>query len=262
MAPMPPANDDSVFYIERISQYVSIPPAALGDPLPAVCASVYSPLLLTYFSPVKGIVLGYEDVRLSDQEPRSKSSSSSKKSKKRRHRDQQDAEEEEAEQENGTVLLQQIDEYTAPFVWASASLLVWKPRDGAWIMATLTHQSATHITLSHLNTFPVSVLADQLPKGWTWHAVQAGRMKKGWDGRVADAGGWWVDGEGGKVGAEGKEFRVRIVEWDAKGGMGKGRGGMKISGSLLGAGERGKGKGRVDAGASSTNAEVMQVDSD
>ncbi|KAF1956354.1 hypothetical protein CC80DRAFT_593812 [Byssothecium circinans] len=280
MAPIPPDTaSDSVFYIERISQYVSLPPASLTTPLPAICASVFSPLLLTYFAPVKGVVLGFEDVRLSDSEPRSRIAPA--KSKKRRHRSEAAAAESAADEEEEntghgmgeTVLLRQIDEYTAPFVWATASLLVWRPKEGDWITATLTHQSATHVTLSHLNTFPVSVLREQLPRSWRWHAEEAGRKTKGWDGRIADLGGWWVDGEGLKVGEGldldgGKEMRVRIREWDARGGMGKGRGGMKIEGSMMTVEEervgREKGKGRADGRDRETggvvDGEVMEVE--
>lgn len=122
------------------------------------------------------------------------------------------------------------DEYVAPYLWASATLLVWRPELDFYISATLTHQSATHVTLAHLNTFAVTVLKEHLPMGWEWHATAAGRKKKGFDGRIADEGGVWVDGEGVQV-EKGREMNVRVREWDVRGGKGKGV--LRVDGSLL-----------------------------
>lgn len=230
MAPIPPqTTSSSLLHIERISQYVSLSPSSLNNPLPAICASIFSPLLLSYFPPARGIVLAYEDVELSDRAPGSKSSSRSS---------------------NGEgLLLQHVDEYTAPYLWATASFLILRPVANAHIKGNVTHQSKTHITLSHLNTFPISITKDNLPTSWQWHSQQAGLVKKGWDGRLQDEGGWWVDGEGEKV--EG-ELEVRITDFDGRmDGRGKGRGGvLRIEGSLLSLEEerakrQGKGKGKA-----------------
>ena len=210
MAPIP---SDSLLFTERISQYVSLPPAALASPLPALCASVFSPLLLSYFPPARGIILAYEDVALSSSSPPSPSAS---------------AHAAHAEE----VLLRHVDEYAAPFLWATATFLVWRPARGSWIEARVAHQSKTHVTLSYLNVFPVSVLAAHLPASWTFEARKEGE-------------GVWV-GEEGEVGGE---LRVRLLDFDGRtDGRARGKG-VRIEGSLVSEEEeekrreKGKGKG-------------------
>ncbi|KAF2032523.1 hypothetical protein EK21DRAFT_109903 [Setomelanomma holmii] len=264
MAPIA-EEDYSLLHVERISQYVSLSPASLNDPLPALCASTFSPLLLSYFAPARGIVLAYEDVVLSDRPPRS-TQNSTKKSKSRHEPS------EESKSQNEPLLLRHVDEYTAPFLWATASFLVWRPRTGAHISGRITHQSHTHITLSHFNTFPVSITKDQFPSDWNWHSETLGKVKKGWDGRLSDEGGWWVDGQGAKVDGD---LKVRIKNFDgAREGRGKGKGFIRIEGSLLSAEEEktrapqqaGKGKQRVNGvlrnqpRTQESNGEVMEVE--
>jgi DNA-directed RNA polymerase I subunit RPA43 len=226
MAPISPqTTETSLLHIERISQYVSLSPSSLNNPLPALCASIFSPLLLSYFAPARGIVLAYSDVSLSDRAPSA------------------------GQKENTSqgLLLRHVDEYTAPYLWATASFLIFRPRAHAYLSGRVTHQSKTHITLSFLNTFPVSVTAEHLPSDWSWHAEQAGKVSKGWDGRLSDEGGWWVDGEGEKV--EG-DLEVRIRDFDGRmDGKGRGKGFLRIEGSLMTLEEErrkvaGKGKGR------------------
>jgi DNA-directed RNA polymerase I subunit RPA43 len=240
-------EDYPLLHIERVSQYVALSPAALNCALPALCAEIFSPLLLGYYAPVKGIVLGYEDVKLSGEAPRSTIIPLKEKSRKRKRRhgngDEEEAGGDNGEEEEPVVMARQIDEYSAPYIWATASLLVWRPQTHTAIPATLTHASATHITLAHLNTFPISVLKAELPSDWSWHQDRANAKAKGWDGRVADAGGWWVDGLGERV-KVGVEVKVWIVSWEVKGAGSEGDGGkggrgvLGIVGSLVGPGDR------------------------
>ncbi|KAF1841093.1 uncharacterized protein K460DRAFT_371087, partial [Cucurbitaria berberidis CBS 394.84] len=279
---MAPVQDDdySLLHTERISQYVSLSPASLSTPLPALCAAVFSPLLLSYFAPARGIVLAYEDVKLSGAPPSSQSQASKTKSKSKSRsqpeRSQQREEDEDDDEDAPpeALLLRHVDEYMAPYLWATATFLVWRPQRNAFITGRITHQSKTHITLAHLNTFPVSILKEHLPAAWSWHSEEAGKMKKGWDGRIADEGGWWVDGEGEKV-QEGSELKVRIRDFDGRmDGRGKGKGFLRIEGSLLSEAEEkakaqkgGKGKQKANAGVLRTqqqrgaqiNGEVMEI---
>lgn len=220
-------EDYSLLHIERISQYVSLSPASLNSPLPALCASIFSPLLLSYFSPARGVVLAYEDVSLSSLPPRN----TIKTGKKSKSKSQAQAVREPEQPSNESMLLRHVDEYSAPFLWATASFLVFRPQTNAYIEGRITHQSKTHITLAHLNTFPVSITQDHFPEGWSWHSETAGKVKKGWDGRLNDEGGWWVDSEGNTVSGD---LKVRIRDFDGRmDGRGKGKGFLRLEGSLL-----------------------------
>lgn len=266
MAPIQPSQD-SLLHIERVSQYVPLPPTSLNTALPAICAEVFSPLLLTYYAPVKGVVLAYQDVKLSAQPPRPLTAQTHKSSRRKDHSDDGDGDDAErlAEQEHGIVLTKCVDEYMAPYVWATASLIVWRPTPNSYLSATLTHQSATHVTLSHLNTFAVTVLKENLPVNWMWSGQQANKKKKGFDGRVADEGGAWVDGTGAEV-SKGREFNVRVKEWDVRGGKGKGV--LRVEGSLLSAEEEksraAKKAGKAAVGRNAArrvaDGEVVEVD--
>lgn len=222
MAPTP----DSNLYTERISQYVSLPPAALATPLPALCASVFSPLLLSYFPPARGIVLAYEDVSLSSSPPSSSSTSS-------------------GPQEQEDVLLRHVDEYAAPFLWATATFLIFRPRRGSWISARVTSQSKTHITLSYLNIFPISVLAMQLPESWTFSAGTTDE-------------GVWVTEEGELEG----DVQVRVVDFDGRtDGKSKGKG-IRLEGSLVSEEEqkrKEKGKGKAKRGILKSSQSAVEA---
>ncbi|KAF2800919.1 hypothetical protein K505DRAFT_320147 [Melanomma pulvis-pyrius CBS 109.77] len=240
MAPVHESDDYSLLHMERISQYVSLPPACLSNPLPAVCASIFSPLLLSYYPPAHGIVLAYENVELSDSPPDPPTSTSTTKAKSKsqrtrdRHPESDTSDDEEDAGGQGKQLLLHIhNEYSAPFLWASATFLIWRPRAGAWITARVTHQASTHLTLSHLNSFPISILRQHLPDGWTWNAHSKsnsrGRAGDG-DGGGGDEG-YWVDGDGMPVA---DVLRVRIRDFEGRmDGKGRGRGGLKIDGSLV-----------------------------
>ncbi|KAL6708402.1 hypothetical protein ACN47E_002665 [Coniothyrium glycines] len=261
MAPVQ-ADSASLLHIERISQYVSLPPSSLATPLPALCASIFSPLLLSYFPPARGIVLAYTDVTLSASPPAPQP------------HPQPSSPRAPSRAPPPVLLLRHVDEYSAPFLWATADLLIWRPRRNAHIAARITHQSNTHISLSYLNAFPVSVLREQLPPAWAWHASSAatpgstGAVKKGWDGRLSDEGGWWVDGEGEAV-RNGREVVVRIRDFDGRmDGKGRGKGFLRVDGSLLSeeeerAREGGKGKGKERAsgktGVLKRSGEVVEV---
>lgn len=248
MAPIQDQDDsESLFHVHKIAQWVSLPPASLGSPLPALCASVFSPLLLTYYPPAKGIVLAWRDVQVSDSAPEttetaSQTKSSKSKSRARRNEDaesESESEDENADSQNGqTLLLKVIDEYSAPFLWATATLLVLRPRKNAYIAARITQQASTHITLSYLNAFSVSVVRSNMPEDWVWCSASAtGFSMTGGGGERRSAGidgaeGYWMDGEGRSV--EGV-VRVRIEDWDARGaGKGESKGFLRIEGSLIG----------------------------
>jgi DNA-directed RNA polymerase I subunit RPA43 len=256
MAPIQDSDSESLFHLEKISQWVSLPPASLGNPLPALCASFFSPLLLSYYPPAGGIVLAWQDVELSDSPPASATQSASSKSKSKSKsqsqkkaqtaQDESDISESESETEDAAegypLLLKVVDEYSAPFLWATATLLVFRPKKNAWIEARITSQSATHITLSYLNAFSISVIRAHLPADWTWCAASMGGYSMT-GGRRESAGvteGYWMDGDGMPIGAE---ARVRITDWDAKNEAKAGRGHLRIEGSLVEEGAESQGQG-------------------
>ena len=233
MAPIPDSqpqshaqsDDYALLHLERISQYISLPPACLSHPLPSTCASVLSPLLLSYYPPARGIVLAYEDVALSSEPP---PSTQERKAKRRKQRHGPGEEPESANaKEEAPLLLHVHNEYSAPFVWATATFLVWRPAVGAWITGNVVAQASTHVSLAHFNAFPISVLRQHLPDGWRWQPGQSADKGKG----VPLDEGCWVTGTGEKVE---RVMRVRIRDWEGRmDGKGRGKGGLKINASAV-----------------------------
>jgi DNA-directed RNA polymerase I subunit RPA43 len=282
MAPVQSVDSDSLFHLSTISQWVSLPPASLANPLPALCAQVLSPLLLSYYPPAEGIVLAWQDVELSETPPASavsppsqkQKSSSSKKSRKAEAEQSSDSEsgsdDEVEEQEGKPMYLKVIDEYSAPFLWCTATLLVFRPQKNAWIEGRVLSQAASHITFSYLNVFSVSVVSQQLPKDWTWCAATGGSFSMTGGRREGEREGYWMDAEGMPVG---QTMKVRIKDWDAKAGEKAGKGFLRMEGSLVGAdeeaaagqtvGERRKDKGKKAKSAKSAmKATQAQTDGD
>jgi DNA-directed RNA polymerase I subunit RPA43 len=275
MAPILESDDYSLLHMERISQYISLPPSCLSNPLPAVCASIFSPLLLSYYPPARGIVLAYEDAQLSDSPPVSSEEkvrlAQEKRKSNSRHRHEEsdtDEDEDEAEDKPKQLLLHIHNEYSAPFLWATATFLVWRPATGSWISARVTQQASTHLTLSHLNSFPISILRQHLPNGWTWTPSNSNYNSGGGDE------GWWTNEDGMPIE---DVLRVRIRDFEGRmDGKGQGRGGLKIDGSLVteeeeqtrgkeGEGDKRKRReGRVKKGSLKTRVplpgEVVEVD--
>lgn len=154
-------------------------------------------------------------------------------------------------------MLTHVDEYTAPFVWATASFLVFRPARGAVIAGAVEHQAKTHITLSYLNTFPITITKDFLPEDWTFNAGDASTSTTSRIGAsvksatMARRAGFWMNELGEKI--EGVVEGVRIRDYDGRmDGRGKGKGVLRIEGSLCSVEEEqrkknavGKGKGRA-----------------
>jgi len=223
-------KQSSLLYKERIAQFVSLSPAALATPLPALCTTIFSPLLLTYFTAAKGIVLAYEDVQLSASPPSRTPPAPKRRSKPhaQQHHQDSDISDSDSSDDSNTqadtqLLLRHVDEYAAPFLWASATFLVFRPARDARLTARLTHQARSHITLAYLNMFPVSVVAKDLPESWSWRADAGGQ-----------AGCWVIGGADGEEVQGGRELGVKIKDFDGRlDGKGRGKGFLRIEGVVL-----------------------------
>lgn len=119
----------SPFLQQTTSFYLSLSPCASAFPLEGLCAEHLSPLLLTYYPPLRGIVLAYKNARMSTERPdlSSKDSNSSTVSKK--------------------VLSRSIDEYGVTFVWLTADFLLCRPKKGTWIEGFVNLQNESLLGL-------------------------------------------------------------------------------------------------------------------
>lgn len=207
----PPDNaETSPFCVQTTSFYLPLSPIAQATPLQGLCAEHLSPLILTYYSPLKGLVLSYSNARLSDQ-PNSDPESSI------------------------PVLAKSIAEYAVSYTWLTADFLVLKAQKGIWIEGYINVQNESHIGLVCWNLFNASIERKRLPKQWQW----LGDKTRGSQGHTNSASSFQRqdEGEGHFVDDTGKEveelLKFRIKDFENTPSIGKDKGIMSILGTLL-----------------------------
>ncbi|KAH0608145.1 uncharacterized protein H6S33_002197 [Morchella sextelata] len=127
------------------------------------------PLLMSYYEPLDGVVIAYDNIRFESDKARIAAES--------------------------------------PFahVWVTVDFLVWKPKKGDVLQGWVNLQSASHVGLLVENTWNVSIPKEKIPESWSYHEVGEEEGMEGMEGveygnAEIDAGGWmdangeYVDG--------------------------------------------------------------------
>ncbi|OJD34474.1 rna polymerase rpb7-like domain-containing protein [Diplodia corticola] len=210
-AAKPMDSDDSPFVHQTASLY--LPLASIGQqyPLKALCAEHLSPLLLTYYPPLKGVVLAYNNAKLSEG-PAGVSPA-------------------------GAVLARSVDEYAVSFVWVTADFVVLRPRKGIWIEGSVNLQNESHLGLVCWNLFSASIDRKRLPEDWAWVAAGEGGADDEEEepegaGKLYGDQGHFVDAQGKKVDGV---IKFRIRDFEASPRTEHDRGFITFEGSLLSA---------------------------
>jgi len=133
------------------------------SPITGVQKHHLDPLLMTYFEPVDGVVIGYDNVRFESSEGRINA------------------------------------EAPYPHVWTTVDLLVWRPAKGMVLKGWVNLQSASHIGLLIDNTWNVSIPFARIPKTWKYKDAVAEPEDMEVDQGAESAEGAWVDEKGGKI---------------------------------------------------------------
>jgi DNA-directed RNA polymerase I subunit RPA43 len=194
----------SPFHIQTASLFLPLAPISQKYPLEGLCAEHISPLILTYYPPLSGVLLSYSNPRLSEKP---------------------------FKDDGESVLLQNIDEYAVSWAWVTAEFLLFKPEKGALLEGYVNLQNQGHLGIVCWNLFNASIESKRLPSEWKWKDVKdmknSGDLEQG-DAYAEEGPGFWVDGEGNKV--EGMvKFRVRNIESSHD----RERGFLSIEGTML-----------------------------
>lgn len=144
----------SPFIAQTTSLYLPLSPISQQYPLQGLCAEHLSPLILSYYPPLDGVVLSYSNPKLSLRPPEGSDS--------------------EAEE---PILAQSVDEYAVSFVWVTADFLVFRPRRGCRIEGWINLQNEGNIGLVCYNFFSASIERKRLPKDWKW--IRGGTSQSG-----------------------------------------------------------------------------------
>jgi len=218
--PDPPFTTSTTpFFTQTISFYFALSPIGQRNPLQGLCAEHLSPLILTYYPPLKGVVLSYSNPRLSEQRPPGST-------------------------DKTPILSRAIEEYAVTYVWLTADFTILRPARGAEIEGHVTVQSPNHLGLVCWNLFNASIERRRLPRNWRWQSRRGARASSETlrrEGSAApgqdDGEGYFVDGDGKKV--EGM-VRFRLRDFDIAPEMGKEKGFTSIEGTMLDDEEEGK----------------------
>ena len=206
---------NSPFAQQTASFYLALSPCANDFPLEGLCAEHISPLLLSYYPPLDGIVLSYDNARLSESPEAGIQARSASNNKEAR-----------------TVLARSIDEYAVTYVWLTADFVLFRPQRGAYLEGYVNLQNESLLGLVCYNYFNAGIEWNRLPSSWRWVSDEEGALAGNGKGKKAaqEGEGHWVDGSGKKV--DGKLiFRVR--DFEATPGSELGAGSINIYGTLI-----------------------------
>ncbi|KAF2758721.1 hypothetical protein EJ05DRAFT_500240 [Pseudovirgaria hyperparasitica] len=229
-----PAIEDDVsespFHLQTISLYLPLSPVAMRNPVTGLCAEHLSPLLLTYYPPLRGTILSYDNVRVSESPLAPPAPSNAAPS---------------------PALARSVDEYAVCMIWVTADVLIFRPRKGVRLTGAVNLHSQSHLSLLCFNLFNVSIPAARLPREWTWVGGDDGRTPEPepelqthtpppsaqGDGKnaarkMAAGDGFWVDADGKRV--DGMiTFTVRDFEAAAGSGTDREKSYIGLKGTML-----------------------------
>lgn len=154
------------FHSLRMSLYLPIPAIAASGQLSAVLALHLSPLLLTFFPPVSGVILSYHHPVLSARPEAGLS--------KPLLPPTGDLPAEEQEE----TLARIGEEFGASWAWLTATFLVFRPQPGDELTGWTNAMSEGFIGLVSYNYFQSSVAKSRIPKAWSWNGPSRQQTKQ------------------------------------------------------------------------------------
>lgn len=123
--------------------YISLAPMFLNDPLKGIKKQHLDPLLMTFSSQAKGVILSYSNIKFASTS--------------------YDQDESTGQQ----LLLAPVKYDTAySFLWISVDFLVWRPLVGDYIEGYSYMQTPSHIGLLLHDTFNANIKKFNIPSSW------------------------------------------------------------------------------------------------
>ncbi|KAF7594404.1 hypothetical protein BBP40_009385 [Aspergillus hancockii] len=144
---------DSPYVLTTASLYLPLSPISISPThaKASLLAEHLSPLLLTYYPPLQGIVLAYSDASISSTPPSSSASSNPA-----------------DHNPKPLTLAKTAGEYGVLYVYLTATFLVFRPRRGQILEGWVNVQSEGFLGAVVLNLFSVGIERKRLPSNWKW----------------------------------------------------------------------------------------------
>ncbi|KAK4446735.1 DNA-directed RNA polymerase I subunit RPA43 [Podospora aff. communis PSN243] len=227
--------DQFPFYTQSLSLYIPLYPVGFDKPLTNAAAQHLDPLLNHYSPMLKGVLLSYSNLNLSERPVKASASNPST--------------------DDTPALLQSVDEYAVGFGRLTFDAQVFIPARGKTMEGVVQLQNEGHIGMVCWGKFNASIEANRLPQGWKWVDLASGDGNGSsslpspeWDfGAIDKQGaetgpdgqdlqvveqmhttGYWVDERGRKVGGK---LKFRIKNFDV--GLAGDYGYLSIEGTFL-----------------------------
>lgn len=229
-----PSDTEFPFFTQTISLYVPFFPVGFDKPLTSVAAQHLDPLLNHYSPLLRGVLLSYSNLNLSDRPAK--------------------ASVVDPPTDETPAQLHSVDEYAVGFGWLTFDAHLFVPSRGKWMEGVIQLQSEGHIGVVCWNKFNASIEAKRLPGGWQWVDIakggkytssQAEDQEEGHEQQVEDSDaldgeelqvveqmhttGYWVNENGRKIGGK---LRFRIKNFDV--GQAGDYGYLSLEGTCLG----------------------------
>ncbi|OKP13270.1 DNA-directed RNA polymerase I subunit RPA43 [Penicillium subrubescens] len=143
----------SPFSLTTATLYLPLAPISISSnvALQSLLTEHISPLLLTYYPPLKGIVLAYSHASISATPPSSTPRNSSADPNPK-----------------PLTMARSADEYGVLYVYLTATFLVFRPQRGQTLEGWVNVQSEGFLGAVLLNLFSVGIERKRLPTSWTW----------------------------------------------------------------------------------------------
>ncbi|KAJ4404462.1 hypothetical protein N0V85_004863 [Neurospora sp. IMI 360204] len=221
ITPLPTDDADFPFYTQVHSLYVPFYPRGFDKPLTNVAAQHLEPLLNHYSPVLRGVLLRYTNLNLSERPVQASVIN--------------------PPTDETPALLRSVDEYAVGFAYLTFDAHMFKPARGKWMEGIVQLQSEGHIGVQCWGRFNASIEAKRLPKGWKWVDLkgdksynQQAEEEDQLDGEELQVveqvhtTGYWVDASGKKVSGK---VRFRIKNFDV--GLAGDYGYLSLEGTFL-----------------------------
>lgn len=145
-------SQDSPYNLTTATLYLPLSPISISatHALASLLAEHLSPLLLTYYPPLKGVVLAYSNASISSSPPTGSTSSKNDPNPQ------------------PLTLATTANEYGVLYVYLTATFLVFRPQRGQVLEGWINVQSEGFLGAVFLNLFSVGIERKRLPTDWKW----------------------------------------------------------------------------------------------
>ncbi|PYH86925.1 hypothetical protein BO82DRAFT_350029 [Aspergillus uvarum CBS 121591] len=148
--------ESSPYTLTTATLYLPLSPISISPThaQASLMAEHLSPLLLTYYPPLEGIVLAYSNVTISSTPPNSPGSAAAAAATE--------------DHPQPLTLARTAGEYGVLYVYLTATFLVFRPQRGQLLEGWVNVQSEGFLGAIALNLFSVGIERKRLPSNWKW----------------------------------------------------------------------------------------------